>query len=83
MGTRYSPPATTHPYPHPGTPPPTHPHVYIPVHGSAVRHMAVGLKSVAQLTLGLYISDFRGITEVYNLVKAGIPNDHIFIPGNE
>ena len=41
---------------------------------------AVGLKSVAQLTLGPQISDIRGITEVYNLSVAGDPNDHKFIP---
>ena len=44
---------------------------------------AVGLKSVAQLTLSSHFSGFQGITEVYNLVYAGIPNDHKLIPGNK
>ena len=43
--------------------------------------MAVGLISVAQLTLDAQIWDIRGITEVYNLVKTGNPNDHNDIPG--
>ena len=34
---------------------------------SGWRNMAVGLKSVHQLTLSVEISGFRGITEVYNL----------------
>ena len=42
---------------------------------AAPRHVSVnevvGLKSVAQLTLGDYISDLRTITEVYNLAKIG------------
>ena len=44
---------------------------------------AVGLKSVAQLSLSAQFSDIRGITEVYNLANAGDPNDHKAIPGNE
>ena len=43
----------------------------------------VGLISVAQLTLDARISGFRGITEVYNLVKARDPNDHYVIPGTK
>ena len=45
--------------------------------------MAVGLKSVAQLTLCLQISGFQGITEVYNLALAGKTNNHLFIPGTK
>ena len=45
--------------------------------------MAVGLISVGQLTLDHEISGFRGITEVYNVTKAGNPNDHFTIPGND
>ena len=35
------------------------------------KERVVGLKSVAQLTLGALFSDLRGITEVYNLSIAG------------
>ena len=45
--------------------------------------MVVGLRSVAQLTLGTHFSGFLGITELYNLSKLGNPNDHYVIPGNE
>ena len=45
--------------------------------------MAVGLKSVDQLTLYASISDIRGITEGYNLRIAGNPNDQFFIPGTK
>ena len=38
--------------------------------------MAVGLKSVAQLTLWAEISDIEGMTEVYNLSKTGRINNH-------
>ena len=44
---------------------------------------AVGLKSVDQLSLDARISGFRGITEGYNLVTVGNPNDHLVIPGTE
>ena len=37
---------------------------------------AVGLKSVHQLTLDARFSGFRGMTEVYNLLVAGITNNH-------
>ena len=46
-------------------------------------NMAVGLISVQQLTLDGRFSGFQGITEVYNLVYVGIPNDHNVIPGTE
>ena len=36
----------------------------------------VGLKSVQQLTLSGQIWDIRGMTEVYNLLTVGNPNDH-------
>ena len=39
-------------------------------------NIVVGLKSVAQLTLGVHFSGFQGMTEVYNLYIAGNPNDH-------
>ena len=43
----------------------------------------MGLKSVEQLTLDGLFSGFRGITEVYNLVELGNPDDHYVIPGNK
>ena len=46
-------------------------------------NMAAGLKSVAQLTLSVHFSEFRGITEGYNVVRAGNPDDHKYIPGKE
>ena len=45
--------------------------------------MAVGLKSVAQLSLDAQFSETRGITEVYNLALAGNLNNHFLIPGFE
>ena len=44
---------------------------------------AVGLKSVRQLSLCGHFSGFRVMTEVYNLLEAGNPNDHKCIPGTE
>ena len=38
--------------------------------------MAVGLKSVAQLSLSAQISGSEGMTEVYNVAVAGNPDDH-------
>ena len=46
-------------------------------------NIAVGLKSVAQLTLGTHFSGFQGITEGYNLVYTGNADDHKSIPGNK
>ena len=46
-------------------------------------NIAVGLKSVAQLTLDAEISGYRTMTEVYNLLKIGRINNHSLIPGNE
>ena len=82
-GYRYSPRPPTQPYPPRVHPYPPMPLVYISVHGSAEQLMAVGLRSVDQLTLSAKISGFRGMTEVYNLVKLGRTNNHSFIPGNE
>ena len=45
--------------------------------------MAVGLISVGQLSLSAQIWGFRGMTEVYNLVIAGNPNDHLSILGTD
>ena len=47
------------------------------------RQCAVGLKSVAQLSLYVYFSGFLGMTEVYNLRIAENPNDQKLIPGTE
>ena len=44
---------------------------------------AVGLKSVAQLSLDVHFSGFQTMTEVYNLRNTGNPNDHKYIPGTE
>ena len=49
----------------------------------ALSNMAVGLISVDQLSLDARFSDIRGITEVYNLLILGNPNDHLFIVGND
>ena len=46
-------------------------------------NIAVGLKSVDQLTLDVHFSGFLGMTEVYNLRNAGDPNDHKYIPGTD
>ena len=85
--TRYS-TLPAHPsYPTPGTPSPAPRTSGLDWPYGAVRsgqsNSAVGLISVAQLTLGTQISGIRGITEVYNLVKTGNPNNHFFIPGND
>ena len=45
--------------------------------------MAVGLKSVEQLSLSAHISETKGMTEVYNLVRIGKSGNHSFIPGNK
>ena len=52
--------------------------------GAAARvQEAVGLISVDRLSLSTQISGFRGITEGYNLVVAGNPDDHNVIPGTK
>ena len=45
--------------------------------------MVVGLISVGQLSLYVHFSGFKGITEVYNLLRIDNPNDHKGIPQNE
>ena len=77
-------PLRTHPAPtHPGTPPLPLPAATVAYSVYSGQECGVGLKSVAQLTLDTQISDIRTITEVYNLANAGIPNDHLFIAGND
>ena len=44
-------------------------------------NIAVGLKSVQQLTLSAQFSGFQGITEGYNLATVDNPNDQKHIPG--
>ena len=83
MGTRYSPPSHPPGYPTtPGTPPPGYTSEQV-LYTAGVRaavysqlNMAVGLKSVAQLSLSIHFSGFEGMTEVYNLVRIDNPNDH-------
>ena len=64
----------------PGTPPldagPACTHGYTGAGGYHGLNMAVGLKSVAQLTLSVHFSRFRGMTEVYNLMRIGRINNH-------
>ena len=85
-GYRYSPPPT-HPapvVPTPGTPPRWSRCPTLGTHGPAPRlKYAMGLKSVGQLTLSVQISHIEGMTEVYNLVRIDIPDDHNLIAGNE
>ena len=76
LGTRYSPPATHPAIPTPGTPP-------LPGYTVCMKrvlytdcNMVVGLKSVVQLTLSAGISENRGMTEVYNLVRIDRTDDH-------
>ena len=84
VGTRYSTPPSPPRYPHPGYTPPCRYSVIIRYTGQCGQsNSAVGLKSVGQLTLRVHFSDFRGITEVYNLLDAGDPNDHNVIPGTD
>ena len=86
-GYRYSPSQYTLPvppgYPTPGTPP--LPSSVPPCHRGHVPavNSAVGLKSVAQLTLSAEISDISLITEVYNLVEINRNSNHFHIPGNK
>ena len=74
-------------YTTPGTPLP-HPLVTMSAATAPARcyggvNMAVGLRSVAQLTLGVHFSRFEGITEVYNLLRIRRINNHLHIPGNK
>ena len=74
---------------HPSSPPPRvhpphrHPTLATRRAAAAGLNSAVGLRSVAQLTLVGHFSGSRGMTEVYNLVVAGNANDHNVIPGNK
>ena len=79
-------PGIAHPASHPSPLPRVHPPTrwspyYTPGMPHTVVNMAVGLISVAQLTLDAEISGFLGITEVYNLVRIDRINDHFLIPG--
>ena len=85
VGTGIALPATL-----PGTPPRVHPSPYPAaehVHRRRQRehvpavNMAVGLKSVEQLSLSDHFSGFQGMTEVYNLLRIRRINNHSFIPG--
>ena len=77
-------PSRTHPHPLPRVHLPPTPGMVMVLHAVyGQRDMVVGLKSVAQLTLYVQISGFRGITEVYNLALTGNPDDHKCIPGTK
>ena len=77
----------------PSQPPQSHYPGYTPPHRSGSvslphgaysgRNMVVGLISVDQLTLRLLFSGFRGITEVYNLLRIGRISNQLYIPGTE
>ena len=83
-GYRYSTPPGPPGYPYPGyTSPPDVTYADTPRGQSARLKDAVGLKSVDQLSLSDHFSEFRGITEGYNLVKAGKSNNHFVIPGTK
>ena len=75
-----TPPSPPLPRVHPSPHPPAATVAYSVYSGC---NSGVGLKSVAQLTLDAYFSGFLSMTEVYNLLIAGIPNNHYLIPGNE
>ena len=82
VGTGIAPQAPTQLH-YPGyTPPPLHRYMAPSRTRHGVAKLVVGLRSVAQLTLVVHFSGFRGITEVYNLLTAGIINNHYLIPGN-
>ena len=83
LGTGIALPGTHRLYPTPGTPrTPLPTREWLPGM-SQWSNVAVGLISVDQLTLSHQISGFRGMTEGYNLIKAGNPNDHKCISGND
>ena len=83
LGTGIAPLRPTHLPTTPGTPPLPAPHPGTTVAPAVVSEAAVGLISVDQLTLSAEISGFRGITEGYNVVIAGNPNDHKLFPGTK
>ena len=77
LGTRYSTPPGHPSSHHPGYTSSTPLLMHAVTQRSAARSKwVVGLRSVAQLTLSAHISGFGTITEVYNLLVAGITNDH-------
>ena len=82
-GYRYSPPTGPPGYHTPGTPLPTAPATSATSVPAAESKVAVGLRSVGQLTLDAEISDIMGMTEVYNLVEINRINNHFLIPGND
>ena len=66
---------------HPVSPPrvhllPPHAHCRTRTRGAARLNSAVGLRSVAQLSLWVHFSHIEGSTEVYNLVEIDISNNH-------
>ena len=73
--------------------PPSPPRVHLPSHRPVLRlplsgcyrglNMVVGLRSVAQLSLGARFSRSRGMTEVYNLLRIDRITNHLVIPGNK
>ena len=84
LGYRYSTPPGHPPSHHPGyTPPAPGVYGYMAAGSGSQVNSAVGLKSVAQLSLGTRFSEIQGITEVYNLVRIGNNNNHFLIPGND
>ena len=87
MGYRYSPPRPTLPAPprvHPSPTPLVATSGYTGARARVPRlKVAVGLISVAQLTLDGRFSESRGITEVYNLVETDRIHNHFLIPGNK
>ena len=70
VGYRYStlptPPSPHLPRVHPSPCPPGH--TYVGAAPASLK-VAVGLKSVRQLSLSLHFSGLRGMTELYNLVR--------------
>ena len=83
-GYRYSPPSYP-PGPHyPGyTLPPGYRYMVYGYSRAAQSNMAVGLISVAQLSLLAHFSGSGTMTEVYNLLRIGRINNHLHIPGNK
>ena len=70
VGYRYSPPSPPSHYPYPGYTPPLHCRTGdCCTPGMSQYEEAVGLISVAQLTLRPVFSEIRVITEVYNLLR--------------
>ena len=84
VGYRYSTPPSHPPIPLPRVHPLPSVSMLPAVHGRyGGVNMVVGLILVGQLTLSAHFSGFWTITEGYNLLSVGIPNDHLSIPGND